>query len=148
MSEVRGADGDGRPRTVPEAARAGGGTGLPDGLLEPWDELGVPLMVDERQVKSWREVIRPGETHPTHTHRHPWITVVVSGGTGESWTGDGVLVGVGSLPTGLTRYNGEDLLPRRHFVRNTGGDEVVFVAVELRIDEPVLEQDAPDAQAE
>jgi hypothetical protein len=100
---------------------------------EPWEDLGTELVVDEPYVKCWVETVPPGESRPAHTHRHPWITVVVSGAAGESYTADGKLIRKGPVPVGTVAMNGPDLLPFRHYVRNTSEDEtLVMVAVEIR----------------
>ncbi|WP_225846206.1 hypothetical protein [Streptomyces sp. HPF1205] len=116
--------------TSTSARSAGGG---PDGdVVEPWVALGTELLVDEEYVKAWVERVGPGERRPAHTHRHPWITVVVSGAAGESRTPDGELIAVGSAATGDVRFNGPDRLPFSHYLANTSQDTLVMVAVELR----------------
>lgn len=101
-------------------------------VVEPWEALGTELLVDEEHVKCWVERVAPGETRPAHTHLHPWITVVVSGASGESRTPEGELISVGSAATGDVRFNGPDRLPFSHYLANTSDETLVMVAVELR----------------
>ncbi|NYI04672.1 cupin domain-containing protein [Allostreptomyces psammosilenae] len=115
-----------------------GTNGLPPELLEPWAELGVELLVDEPHVKSWMEVIKPGAAHPTHTHRYPFVTVVVAGGEGRSWTPDGELIQRMTLRAGEARYSGAEILPLRHHMTNASDSEIVLVTVELRFPGPVI----------
>lgn len=99
---------------------------------EPWQSLGVPLIIDEPYVKCWTESVAPGETRASHTHRHPWVTVVLQGASGESLTPDGEVIETGTLKTGQIRFNGPDRLPYTHRLRNTSEQTLVMVAIELR----------------
>ena len=107
-------------------------TAPPEEVAGPWAELGTPLLVAEPGVRAWVEVVPPGEERPAHTHRHPWVTVVVSGAAGESYGADGELIGTNTLTTGQVVWNGADKLPFTHHVRNTSDRTLVMVAVELR----------------
>jgi mannose-6-phosphate isomerase-like protein (cupin superfamily) len=98
----------------------------------PWEELGVDLVVDEDQAQSWVERLGPQEERPFHTHRVPWLTIVVSGGRAVSTdhlTGEQTPV---ELRTGEVKFNplpeGEST---RHALRNVGDTELVLVAVQL-----------------
>ena len=99
---------------------------------EPWVELGTRLVVDEDYVKCWVETVPPGERRPAHTHRHPWVTVVLSGASGESRDEHGELIKEVTLETGQVLLNGPDRLPLRHFVHNLSDRTLVMVAIELR----------------
>ena len=99
---------------------------------EPWEDLGVELLVDQPGVRCWIEVVPPGEQRPAHTHRHPWVTVVLSGARGESFTPEGELIKAGELTTGQIVYNDASRLPFRHYTRNTSDRTLIMVAVELR----------------
>lgn len=100
---------------------------------EPWEELGAELLIDEEHVKCWVEVVPPGETRPAHTHRNPWVTVVLSGAHGRSLDEDGELIKVVTLETGQVVYNRGDELPMRHYVHNLSDRTLVMAAVELRL---------------
>lgn len=99
---------------------------------EPWEELGTRLLVDEERVKCWVETVPPGERRPAHTHRHPWVTVVLSGAHGESLDENGELIKAVTLETGQVVFNRGDTLPMRHYVRNLSDRTLVMVAIELR----------------
>ncbi|WP_055715956.1 cupin domain-containing protein [Streptomyces torulosus] len=99
---------------------------------EPWEELGTRLVLDEEHVKCWVETVPPGERRPAHTHRHPWVTVVLSGAHGESLDEKGELIKEVTLETGQVVYNRGDTLPMRHYVRNLSDRTLVMVAIELR----------------
>jgi hypothetical protein len=71
------------------------------GQLEPWQELGTDLLVNEPHVRCWIETVPPGEQRPAHTHRHPWVTIVLSGAHGDSFDADGRLIKSSRLETGL-----------------------------------------------
>jgi beta-alanine degradation protein BauB len=104
---------------------------------EPWESLGVPLLVDRPDVKCWMEVVEPGETRPVHTHRHPWVTVVLEGAAGDLLAPDGSLIQAGRSCSGDVGYHGAQELPASHCVRNTSDRRFVAVAVELRNPAPV-----------
>jgi oxalate decarboxylase/phosphoglucose isomerase-like protein (cupin superfamily) len=104
------------------------------GQLEPWQELGTDLLVNEPHVRCWIETVPPGEQRPAHTHRHPWVTIVLSGAHGDSFDADGRLIKSSRLETGQVIFNPPDRLPYRHFVRNTSQDTLVMVAIEIRDD--------------
>lgn len=99
---------------------------------EPWEELGTELVVDEEYVKCWVETVPPGERRPAHTHRYPWVTVVLSGASGESRTEEHEVIKAVTLETGQVLLNGPDRLPMRHYVENLSDRTLVMVAVELR----------------
>ncbi|NYI04912.1 hypothetical protein [Allostreptomyces psammosilenae] len=146
-SAAEDAEGGPAARPAETAETAGDSAAGADRVAEPWEELHAPLLVDEPHLKVWLEVVKPGETHPAHTHRHPWVTVVISGGSGESWTSDGELIMAGTLPTGHVQYNGPEILPRRHYVKNTGETEVRMIAVEMRDPASPGEQNREDGHA-
>ncbi len=99
---------------------------------EPWEDLGTELVVDEETVKCWIETVPPGERRPTHTHRYPWVTVVLSGAYCESRDEDGVLIRNATLRTGQVTINRGDKLPMRHYVRNLSDQTLTMAAIELR----------------
>lgn len=99
---------------------------------EPWEELGTDLVVDEENVKCWIETVPPGERRPAHTHRHPWVTVVLSGAFCESLDEHGQLIRRASLETGQVVFNRGEDLPMRHYVRNLSDRTLTMVAIELR----------------
>lgn len=99
---------------------------------EPWEELGAELLIDEDHVKCWVETVPPGERRPAHTHRHPWVTVVLSGAHGESLHENGELIKAVSLETGQVVHNRGESLPMRHYVHNLSDRTLVMVAIELR----------------
>lgn len=103
----------------------------PWSALEPWEAVGAQLVVDEATVKCWIEEVPPGESRPPHTHRHPWITVVLSGADGESRTPDGTLIAAGSAVEGSVQYNRQQL-PFSHCMTNTSDKPLKLVAIELR----------------
>lgn len=111
--------------------------------LEPWQELGTDLLIDEEHVKCWVETVSPGEQRPAHTHRHPWVTVVLSGAHGESLDEHGELIKAVTLETGQVVHNRGESLPMRHYVRNLSDRTLVMVAIELRT--PAAPEEGPSS---
>lgn len=101
----------------------------PDG---PWEELGTSLVLDEEHLKCWIETVPPGASRPVHTHRHPWVTVVLSGARCESLDEYGQLIREATLETGQVVLNRSESLPLRHHVRNRSDRTLTMVAIELR----------------
>lgn len=99
---------------------------------EPWQELGTDLVVDQPGVKCWIERVPAHSSRPVHTHRHPWVTVVLAGAAGESRAPDGELIDAGAARIGDVRFHGPECLPFSHYLVNTSDDALVMVAVELR----------------
>lgn len=99
---------------------------------EPWLELGADLIVDQPGVKCWVERVPANSSRPAHTHRHPWLTVVLSGAAGESRTPEGKLIEAGAVRTGDVQFHGPECLPFSHYLVNTSEDTLVMVAVEVR----------------
>ncbi|WP_335970531.1 cupin domain-containing protein [Streptomyces sp. CA2R106] len=99
---------------------------------EPWLSLGTDLLVDEEHVKCWVEHVPPGERRPLHTHRHPWVTVVLSGAYVESLDEHDNRIKTGTLMSGQVVHNDASALPLRHYVRNLSDQPLVMVAIELR----------------
>jgi beta-alanine degradation protein BauB len=100
----------------------------------PWDELGAPLDLaadgEFDRIRAWTERIGPGEERPAHTHRVPWLTVVVSGGRGRSTLADGTVQEV-ELTTGQVKLNDLAGGPYRHSMRNVGDTEIVMIGIQL-----------------
>lgn len=101
-------------------------------LAEPWEELDADLLIDEDHVKCWIETVPPGQRRPTHTHRYPWVTVVLSGAHSESLDEHDLLIKAGTLEQGQIVYHRRDGLPMRHYVRNLSDQTLTMVAIELR----------------
>jgi oxalate decarboxylase/phosphoglucose isomerase-like protein (cupin superfamily) len=101
-------------------------------VVEPWAALGTELLVDLPGVRCWQERVEPGRSRPLHTHRHPWVTVVVSGAEGVSTDAEGRVIVSGRVDAGTVRYNDASVLPFTHSLTNTSDETLVMVAVELR----------------
>jgi hypothetical protein len=103
------------------------------GCGEPWHDLAAELVIDRGDVKCWIEVVRPGEARPLHTHRHPWVTIVLSGAEAESFDAFGRLVSRRKLDAGQVTYNDRPEAAMTHRIRNVTEDRTLrMVAVELR----------------
>lgn len=101
-------------------------------LEGPWEELGTGLVLDDNDIKCWIETVPPGERRPVHTHRHAWVTVVLSGAHCESRDEHDQLIKTGTLETGQVIHNKGENLPMRHYVRNLSDRPLTMVAIELR----------------
>lgn len=95
------------------------------------DRLGERLLLENDHVRVWEDRVAPGTAQPVHTHRNPYLSVVVTpvhaqveGDTGEP------LYAVDREP-GTATWFGPDRVPVTHSLRNLGDDDAVVVVVEL-----------------
>ncbi|WP_165914319.1 cupin domain-containing protein [Streptomyces sp. AcE210] len=89
------------------------------------------------------ETVPPGEQRPAHTHRHPWVTVVLAGAHGESSDEGGELIKTVTLETGQAVHNRGESLPMRHNVHNLSDQTLVMFAIELRT--PTAPEEGPSS---
>jgi hypothetical protein len=93
------------------------------------DRLGERLLLENDRVRVWEDRVAPGESQPVHTHRNPYLSVVVTPVRAEIVDADGaVLYDVDRQP-GEVRWFEE--VPVTHSLRNTGDADAVVVVVEL-----------------
>lgn len=94
------------------------------------ERLGEELLLENDRVRVWQDRVPPGGEQPQHTHRNPYLSVVVRGADGEIVADGEVLYEMHRAP-GDTRWFGPDRVPVTHSLRNTGDEEIVVVVVEL-----------------
>jgi beta-alanine degradation protein BauB len=99
--------------------------------MEPSEDLGTRMLVENDRVRIWEHRVSPGDTGPIHLHRRPYLSVVVEGSSGDTLDLDGnVLEHFALTPGGLFWY-GEEHLPETHALRNSGAEEILIVTTEL-----------------
>ena len=93
------------------------------------DRLGEVLLLDNGAVRVWQDRVAPGAEQATHTHRNPYLSVMVTPVRAQ------VVGAAGEVLYDVEREPGEvrwfDEVPRTHRLRNTGEHEVVVVVVEV-----------------
>lgn len=103
-------------------------TGDATGEVEP---VGEELVLANDHVRVWAEVIAPGEQQRVHTHRAPYLSVMVTGGRAQVLSGDGEVLYDVDRPPGASTWFGPDRVPVTHTLRNTGDTEIRVVVVEV-----------------
>ena len=99
--------------------------------MEPDERLGTRLILENNQIRVWEHRVAKGSTGRAHTHRRPYLSVVVRGTTGDTIGPNGELLEKFELQPGNVFWYGPDHLPETHALRNTGEEDVVIVTIEL-----------------
>lgn len=102
------------------------------------ERLGERLLLANARVRVWRDAVAPGAEQPLHTHRRPYLSIVVRGGDGVVVNDAGSTLYELHRAAGDATYFGPDRLPVTHSLRNTGESPLEIVVVEL------LDASAPD----
>ncbi len=95
------------------------------------ERLGEELLLDAERVRVWKDHVRPGERQRLHTHRRPYLAVVVSGSAGQTEDADGRVLTAPVFAPGDVHWFDQSQLPVTHTLRNTGSDDIDVVIVEL-----------------
>lgn len=109
---------------------------------EPREDLDGPIaardhhhvVFENEHVRVLETIIRPGDTTPLHTHLMPHMMVVNSGSHFIRRAASGtVLLDTRAMDPlyDLPRYLWSDGTPE-HTLENTGSDDIVVVAIELK----------------
>ena len=99
--------------------------------MEPNENLGTRIMVQNDRVRIWEHRVSPRDTGPTHLHRRPYFSVVVQGSSGDTIDPDGNVLEHFSLTPGSVFWFGDEHLPETHALRNTGSGEILIVTTEI-----------------
>jgi hypothetical protein len=91
--------------------------------------LGEELLLENDRVRVWQDRVEPGGQQEIHTHRRPYLSVVVRGAHGQIVGADGNVDYEMDRTPGEVRYFGD--VPRTHALRNTGDEPIEVVVIEL-----------------
>jgi beta-alanine degradation protein BauB len=95
------------------------------------EPVGEELVLANEHVRVWTEAIAPGHQQNVHTHRTPYLSVMVTGGRAQVLTADGEVLYDVDRPAGAATWFGPDGLPVTHTLRNIGDTEIRVVVVEV-----------------
>ena len=95
------------------------------------EKLGARVLLENDWVRVWDDRVSPGATQDMHTHRRPYLAVVVEGQTGETLDIEGQVMRTFQFTPGETFFFGPEILPVTHALRNTGQNEISVVIIEL-----------------
>jgi hypothetical protein len=99
--------------------------------MEPSENLGTRMMMENDRVRIWEHRVPSGGMGPMHIHRRPYLSIVVQGSTGDTLGPDGNVLEHLELTPGDALWFGDEDLPETHALRNTGGGEILIVTTEL-----------------
>ena len=93
--------------------------------------IGERLVLETEQVRIWEDIVEPGTEQAVHTHRNPYVSVMVTPARGQIIGADGsVMYDVDRQP-GESRWFGPERMPVTHTLRNTGDSVIRVVVIEV-----------------
>lgn len=93
--------------------------------------LGQALVLANDQVRVWLDVIAPGDAQPVHTHRSPYLSVMLTAADAEVVDGDGNVLYRVNRKVGDATWFGPDRVPVTHTLRNVGTEPIRVLIVEV-----------------
>ena len=100
-------------------------------MIKDDERLGTELLLKNDRIGVWEHLVPAGGTGHSHSHRRPYISVVVRGGKGETVGPSGEVLDEFDFTPGAIFWIGQDELPATHALRNTGDEDVAIVTIEL-----------------
>lgn len=100
-------------------------------MIKDDERLGTELLLKNDRIGVWEHVVPAGKTGHSHTHRRPYISVIVRGGKGETVAPSGEVLDQFDFTAGAIIWVGPDELPATHALKNTGDEDVAIVTIEL-----------------
>jgi len=95
------------------------------------ERLGSRIILENDLVRVWEHRIPAGQIGHLHLHRRPYLSVVISGGHGDTVGADGEQLARFEIHPGDALWYGPEHLPEIHAFKNGGDDDVVLVTTEL-----------------
>ena len=93
--------------------------------------IGQELVLANDDVRVWLDVVEPGGEQPVHTHRTPYLSIMLTAARAQVVDADGtVLYDVERSPGDATWF-GSDRVPVTHTLRNIGDAEIRVAIVEV-----------------
>jgi hypothetical protein len=92
------------------------------------------VLLETQEVRVIEERVPVGGGIPVHTHTDPFLLVAISGDRGQILDADGNIVfdiDYKALSPGYMGYMGPAQMPNTHALRNTGGEPIVVLQVDL-----------------
>ena len=96
------------------------------GSMEPNENLGTRIVLENDLVRVWEHRVAPGATGSLHLHRRPYFSVVIQGSKGDTLGPDGQVLDHFELTPGSVFWFGEEHLPETHALSNISDDEIIL----------------------
>jgi len=93
--------------------------------------IGERLVLANDRIRVWEDVVAPGDQQPVHTHRSPYLSVMLTAADAEVVDDTGQVVYRVQRGVGDATWFGADRIPTTHTLRNTGSDDVRVLVVEV-----------------
>lgn len=93
--------------------------------------IGQRLLLENDRVRVWEDVVAPGTEQPVHTHRSPYVSVMLQDVHAQVLDADGNPLYDVDRRAGEATWFGPERVPVTHTLRNLGDTEVRVVIVEL-----------------
>jgi hypothetical protein len=93
--------------------------------------IGERMLLANSSVRVWEDVVAPGAEQPVHTHRSPYLSVMVTDAHAQVVGADGTVLYEVERAAGDTTWFGPDRVPVTHTLRNVGDAEIRVVIVEV-----------------
>lgn len=99
------------------------------------------LVLANDHVRVWEDLVAPGEQQLLHTHRTPYLSVMLTAASAQVVDAAGAVLYAVERARGDAAWFGADRVPVTHALRNLGDEEIRVVVIE------VLDAEAPDYRA-
>lgn len=93
--------------------------------------IGQRLVLGNDRVRVWEDVVAPNDEQPVHTHRSPYLSVMLTGARAQVVDGAGAVLYDVAREPGEASWFGPDRVPVTHTLRNLGTEEIRVLIVEV-----------------
>jgi beta-alanine degradation protein BauB len=93
--------------------------------------IGDKLILENEYVRVWEDVVAPGLEQAVHTHRNPYLSVMVTPAHGEIVDAEGNVMYSVEREPGEARWFSPDRIPLTHTLRNIGDEVIRVVVIEI-----------------
>lgn len=93
--------------------------------------IGERLVLANDRVRVWEDVVAPGADQPVHTHRTPYLSVMLTAARGQVVDPAGVVLYDVERAPGDCTWFGADRVPVTHTLRNLGDAHIRVVVIEV-----------------
>jgi hypothetical protein len=95
------------------------------------EPIGQRLVLADERVRVWEDVVDAHAEQPVHTHRSPYLSIMLTPARAQVVGADGeVLYDVERQPGDVTWF-GADRVPVTHTLRNLGSEPIRVIVVEV-----------------
>jgi hypothetical protein len=95
------------------------------------DAVGEELLLANEHVRVWADVVEPSAQQPLHTHRTPYLSIMVTGGHAQVLDETGAVLYDVEREPGVATWFGPERVPVTHTLRNVGEEQIRVVVVEV-----------------